>query len=262
MAIPDSVRLKLSRAENHLYELTCDIGAYLDSNSKTFILNVQPSDPSIVLVEYHVICEPDRRLGVIIGDYVHNIRSALDHLACSLVENNGRKVTTRTTFPILDEQPKDKAGNPRPAGISGGVNHKVLPVIEALQPYQRGQDSILHPLSVLRELSNADKHRLLHTTATQSIGNRCALRNFRGNVIAATFVPLAKHETAIGAFQLPQPYSEAIHGTMEVEIEGADFVAINEPGPWQERPVLLVLEEIRQFIEQKVIASLEPFLDE
>jgi len=37
--------------------------------------------------------------------------------------------------------------------------------IEALQPYpERNPENQLHPLLVLAELSNADKHRLLHLT--------------------------------------------------------------------------------------------------
>ena len=67
--------------------MSCDIGAYLDNDLTEFVLNVQPRDRRLVLVEYHVIAEPDSRLGVIIGDYIHNVRSALDHLACRLVEN-------------------------------------------------------------------------------------------------------------------------------------------------------------------------------
>ena len=188
MAVPDSVRLKLTRAEQHLYELSGDIGAYLDGSLNKIVLNVQPNDQRLVLVEYHVIAEPDRRLGVIIGDCVHNLRSALDHLACCLVEKNGGTATEQTQFPISNKRPRDKGEKPSPR-IAGGVTDNVLRIVDALQPYQRGQDAALHPLSVLRTLSNADKHRLLHTAAAQSTGNSCVLRDVHGNVIAATFVP-------------------------------------------------------------------------
>ena len=90
MVVPDSVRLKLARAEQHLWELSGDIGAYLDSSVNKVVLNLQPSDQRLVLVEYHVIAEPDRRLGVIIGDCVHNLRSALDQ-GTDLVEFDFRQ---------------------------------------------------------------------------------------------------------------------------------------------------------------------------
>jgi hypothetical protein len=47
---------------------------------------------------------------------------------------------------------------------------------------------------------------------------------------------------------------------MQVEAEGSEFVAIKEPGPWTGKPILLVLEDIRQFVG-KVVANLDPFLD-
>jgi hypothetical protein len=261
MTEPESVRLKLVRADNHLYALTNDISAYLDRKISKFVLNVQPSNQRIVLVEYHVVEEPDRRLGLIIGDCVHNMRSALDHLTCRLVEKADGTVTNRTQFPIMDKRPKDKLGQPLKPSISGGVVDDVLTIIDALQPYQRGKDASLHPLAILRDLSNADKHHLLHATAARSAGNTCILRNSQGAVVAASVAPMVEHEAALGVFEFPEPYTAERYGDMEVEAQGSEFVAIKEPGPWAGKPVLIVLEQIRQFIGQIAVASLHPFLD-
>src|SRR5439155_21053237 len=45
--------------------------------------------------------EPDPRWGLIAGDFVHNIRSALDYLAWQLVILNGKRPNSAVQFPIF-----------------------------------------------------------------------------------------------------------------------------------------------------------------
>jgi len=47
--------------------------------------------------------DPPAEWSAIIGDAVHNARSALDHLAFALVEANGGSADENTTFPITDK---------------------------------------------------------------------------------------------------------------------------------------------------------------
>jgi hypothetical protein len=48
-------------------------------------------------------------------------------------------------------------------------------VIEGLQPLQDGTDAEFHPLAVLAEISNRDKHRVVHTAAMQVAGSQARL---------------------------------------------------------------------------------------
>lgn len=51
------------------------------------------------VVRFCVLEAPPLKWGVLIGDVVHNLRSALDHLAWQLVLRNGGESSWRTQFP-------------------------------------------------------------------------------------------------------------------------------------------------------------------
>ena len=106
-----------------------------------------------------VTSPPPIELSVLVGDVVHQLRSAVDHIAYELVRAAGNTPTRRTAFPALIERPRQLV-------IDGGVCAEALVAVDDVQPYQ-WQDSRTHPLSVLTELWNIDKHRTLHLTAMQ-----------------------------------------------------------------------------------------------
>ena len=92
-----------------------------------------------------------------IGDVVHNMRSALVYLACELVIKNGGTVTDTTQFPIYEREDRFVRGSPRRIG---GMSTRAATLIETLQPYYKPTPSE-HPLATLAHLSNGDKHRSL-----------------------------------------------------------------------------------------------------
>jgi len=51
----------------------------------------------------------------------------------------------------------------------GGIDPLAQAIIKQTQPYQRGNKFASHPLWMLHELSNIDKHRLLLTGAIQNV---------------------------------------------------------------------------------------------
>jgi hypothetical protein len=110
-----------------------------------------------------------RRWGVITGDAVHNLRSALDHLfwQLALVTSNGKVPWTyrqikEVQFPITDT-PKLFKGSATLKYI--GPRHRAI--IKDHQPhgsqFNFGYGGI-HPFSRLQKLSNLDKHRLVIET--------------------------------------------------------------------------------------------------
>jgi hypothetical protein len=103
---------------------------------------------------------PPRRFGVLIGDVLHNMRSALDHLAWQLVLLNGSQPGRATAFPILDSPADYQRAAPR---MLAGIAPSHAAEIKSVPPFNSPFGSA-DVLSVVRDLSNSDKHRVLATT--------------------------------------------------------------------------------------------------
>lgn len=153
----DGVWLKIQRAQDHYEHLR---RAVPDSGF-TFVPEVTDGGRRHI---YRATRPPtsDIRLGAVLGDCVHNLRSSLDHLACQLVLTDGNQITRTTSFPITDGQPATGIV------VSGGVDQAALVEIERLQPYHRHKIGEL--LGLLRDLDNFDKHRDLAVVAVAVAG--------------------------------------------------------------------------------------------
>jgi hypothetical protein len=112
-------------------------------------------------------------LGVIVGDFLHNLRCVLDHLVWQLVVLNGQEPSDHNQFPIFDtpDAYKKKAGRYL-RGIA--ADHRAL--VETFQPYHLGDDAASHYLAVLRDLSNIDKHRFVHPVVIVGEGDAREVR--------------------------------------------------------------------------------------
>lgn len=159
--------LKLQRADHLLKEVNEYLVAYEGNhayrarlvpnrqgrqNERRYVLEI--TDP------------PDERLPVVIGDVVHNMRSALDHL---LVALRPRRYRYNKGFPILVDDPWDGQFTKRKlTDIASyeeavrGLSVEAETLIKSMQPYQaraEGRDPLHNGLNVICRLDNRDKHR-------------------------------------------------------------------------------------------------------
>jgi len=102
MADPlQSPKLKIERAKTIIQELDSRISDYTDSASLNLIRAPHPhTEGEDVLVAKIEDAIPDD-IALIAGDAIHNIRTALDHLACCLAVANG-KSANGVSFPFGD----------------------------------------------------------------------------------------------------------------------------------------------------------------
>jgi hypothetical protein len=109
--------------------------------------------------------QPPPSWGPLFGDLVHNLRSALDHLAIALVIANKPKASTRTNgFPIFDLDPSKPNASKRDKdawkALVKNMSAAQIAAIRAVQPFNTPlYGDLVNTLSVLRELSDTDKHR-------------------------------------------------------------------------------------------------------
>jgi hypothetical protein len=110
-----------------------------------------------------------RRWGAIMGEIVHDLRSALDQLVWQLVILNDGTPDNGHSFPICTEKPAQGFGvemrrewtdkrKRRHHGPLFGVSDDALALIDGGQPYKGGNSELLGQLHVLW---NTDKHRTL-----------------------------------------------------------------------------------------------------
>ncbi len=171
--MPESWWLKLERAEKHADEFKTALRPYLDSQPYKAV-KCGPETPGC---QQHADCwryclritqQPDPALSIIAGDFLHNVRSALDHLAVAMVPARRR---SKASFPIERDDIWTKQGRRYVIGDAerrgrfktavDGMSAEAKTEIQALQPYNRGAQARSNTMYLLNRLDNADKHRQL-----------------------------------------------------------------------------------------------------
>jgi len=170
----EGCREKQRRGMKHLQDLDAAIAEWVSLETKPYRISGEFRPDSREYVFTGEMLKPLDDLllwGVMFGDALHNLRSALDHLVWELVRlNTGKDGSTANQFPICDTGAaywsSGRKGEPSTRerclrGVSDA--HKAL--IDESQPYRTPTPPGATPgLSVFRELSNHDKHRLVHLT--------------------------------------------------------------------------------------------------
>jgi hypothetical protein len=149
--------LKMQRALRHLQETEQQIMDYLQSDPYQISVETDQSTSSYIVTAAHT--PPPESIALSFGDFLHNLRSALDHLARMMVQENGGLPVDGpggTTFPVVSR------AKPGLLDIKGGVSMPRREILQRVQPFHLGSEYEQHPLWKLNELNNIDKHRVLH----------------------------------------------------------------------------------------------------
>jgi hypothetical protein len=155
------VLLKLARAQTHLDALKTEVRAYWHRDPYRLLPNLD-CEAGKYSLRIEIREAVPVGWSVIVGDFIHNLRSALDHMACQLVLiNDPAADIDRTQFPIFTREPV--SGGPLNAWerMTAGMHPRALAEIRDMQPYKAGYGAKQHALALLNRLSNDDKHKLL-----------------------------------------------------------------------------------------------------
>lgn len=111
------------------------------------------------------VAGPKREWGVLIGELVHNLRSALDHAVyAAATAPNGN-----TAFPVVTDTAKWEGAA---AAKLHSVPQVAFEIVRKAQPFYGAGDNdpAGHPLAILNRLWNHDKHRMLQTAVVSLDG--------------------------------------------------------------------------------------------
>jgi hypothetical protein len=146
------VRVKIERAKKHLLDLESELIRFNGKSAYVVGGNLNASLPvNLPILSWDSIA--------IAGDLVHNLRSALDHLANQLVwVGTGQEPTRQVCFPIAKDFATYEAEKAKKVN---GMRELALKHIDNLKPYKGGNELLWR----IHELENANKHRMLFTVA-------------------------------------------------------------------------------------------------
>jgi hypothetical protein len=183
----DGVRIKIERARVHLESIDSAVRDYTERQFREGVLSsgpvqLDPFDQRWQQFKWRGVPPMDRMVGAMLGDFVHNLRSALDHAAWAIVKVSGAEPGHWTHFPTAESEGKcrddvterdPKRGNPPTLGLS----ERCFDLVYRFQPLhlarkERGRA----PLPRIVQIDNADKHRLLYGAAAYVSGESVILR--------------------------------------------------------------------------------------
>lgn len=245
------VRLKFGRGVRHLQEAIEAAHHFLLSNPVAVDVEELP-DGAGYRTSVQVADAPPE-VALAFGDAIQNFRAALDYMTRVLVEVHGLNPIDKgpgsTQFPIHGREPRAFAINP-------GVSDAALTIIEGCQPYHAEQPEN-HPLSRLQQISNRDKHRLLHVTAISGTYNAALIPLEAPESFAlAADTPRYPIRLAEGRSQVIRP-TDGFTGPARLGGMTSYTVVLGDSEePWSEQ-LLLIGTEILDFVRDSVLRPLE-----
>ncbi|MFL5902014.1 MAG: hypothetical protein ACJ75S_12570 [Solirubrobacterales bacterium] len=215
---------------------------------------------------------PGDGLGLLIGEFVHSVRSGLDHLVHQLAKNTTPNMAESwaksSAFPIFKSGPEFRGEKPGRRGARQkmrGLSRPATRTLERLQPYHRRNTPMLWALWQLEELSNLDKHRGMPLTGAVPAQGSVAIKFNSPGV------------TAIGHAIFPGPIEERRRmigirtvapikpGDLELKLHVKPFVAFDrkaDPPSVRGWPLASVVDGICVALGAHVFPEFNPELHE
>jgi hypothetical protein len=253
------VRLKIDRADEHL-ETTLAILRGIAYGECKIVPEINKK--LNCGVQRISLPKPPDSLSTVVGDFLFNIRSALDQLLWQLVLVNDCTPGKSNMF-IIAETAESFAKQVK-SGRLNGTSAQVKTLIEGLQPYHRGNGN--ESLITLARLHNTDKHQtpnlttaVAHDTLVDWVGETNFMRMFLGDeelrdgaIFGGIGMPLNNPEFPI----TPEKFLK-----MKVDGHAAIFVAFDQSASDELEPfrVDTVLQGIVESVKNRIIPTFEPF---
>jgi hypothetical protein len=242
----DGPRTKIERAQKHIRDLDFAIRAFCDSEPYTLGINKQLEISHIAI--YVKDAQPvPREISTTLGDAIHNLRSAFDHVMYLLVKAARGDLTDRIYFPICKtlEQYKSAFGK-REIYQVGDAAVKLL---RSVQPHITGDDTLWH----INELDRVDKHRLLLTVI--AVTNSWQVPIFRSmGLISLRLIggPLVAGDEVV---RIPESTYEKMNRDVKLGLD----VRFGDSEIVAGKPVLETLNYMADF-SGAIISQFEPFV--
>lgn len=207
MSLFPSAVEKFNWAQCHFRRVRNEVDAFLHPES--YLIRTEPNADA---TEYRFYVEfveslPSARWGLIFGDGVHCLRSALDHCVYAIaIKESGLDPPPDErvlAFPITE----NSSSWDRARWHVRSLSEEAKAAIAGLQPHRGPDEFVLRPLGGLEELDNADKHRSVRVVAVIPLFNDANISGLLSSqevTIDHRLVPL-KDDTPFATLELDRP---------------------------------------------------------
>jgi hypothetical protein len=145
----DSAKQKIERADHHIAELERQFAAFIAKKPNR--LSIQPNPTGSLTLSVRFVEKLPRAIAPIIGDAIHNLRSALDHATWEFVGRDHGTQNRYLKFPTGDSRISFESSCD---GIET-PSQWVIDTVKATEAFIGGKGTDLYNLN---QLDNADKH--------------------------------------------------------------------------------------------------------
>lgn len=243
-------RLKIERAKRHIRELAAEVQTFLASQPYEIFAE---DDASAGQRHYKVrvkACVP-AEWSMIIGDVIHNARSALDLLMVEVVKFcDPNRVSYNHVYFVIRES-KEEFEKALPEKIKG-ASAEARRIIEDLKPYKGGDEAFY----MLHQLDVADKHKAIipvgaaHRNVTVDIAKpmREAFPDMAGN-LPPTLIALRPANRQFPLQDGATVFTTGVDGPFNDDAQITIEIAFGEGQILEGEPLDPALAQIIQFVE-------------
>lgn len=242
--------MKLDRARKHQADLAAEIAAFMAREPFSTRHTTEPGEGGVTV--HHVFADllelPPALWSPIIGDAVHNLRSALDHALWALADPLVRD--PRAQYPVYDSEEKYERAA---ANLLRGVSDRRRELIWGTQPFRWVESKrVWHGLWRLHDFDITDKHKTLHAITAVSEFQSIATGNTDINptYLVGEWEPLADGVEVLTFETEPLDPSKPVVATPSVDY------AVSIEGDLG-TPLLDRLRGLDHFVEWDVLRPLE-----
>lgn len=249
--------LKIERAKKHINDFITEMNAFRAKNTYRVVADKHPRSGDITY-RASVTEEIPVSWSTYIGDFVHNLRAALDVLACTLISANGAQVRRRHGFPIAETRKRFEADA---AGKIDGASDAAKRFIHRLKPYKTGNSALwqIHELDIL------DKHKaivpvgLAYRHFTMTTRMKVPWQNEPVTTPGISIRPADRRYPLKDGHILLRVKSAALSAEHETDYQFAFEVAFGEGQVVDGQPLIPTLQQYGQMVERIISIAQQRF---
>jgi|ERR1700732_254094 len=244
---------KINRGQHHIKFLETDIADFFQRNPHTVVGQFNRDCTEYLFTATGPV-EIPVNFAVVAGEVVHHLRSSLDHLVWALVVQRGCAPKGHVQFPICSTPKKFESACKR--GKIDGISNAAQAIIQDAQPFRTGQPTN-HPLAILQDLNNTDKHKLLLiVSCATGVGNTlefsgACIENHEIDIIPSNWSKQAVRTVDGGTEVLRIRFKRPIP-EMKVDAQFLPHIAFDQFGGANLEPIIPSLVHLHDYVANTI----------